>query len=50
MQSACLKGAKFGLMHRNKQLKLFDRFVGASEQEMRQCELAEFAHERQKIP
>jgi hypothetical protein len=30
-------------MHRNKQLKLFDRFVAASEQEMRHCELAELA-------
>src|SRR5258707_6550915 len=35
--------ATFGLMHRSKQLKLFDRFVGASEQEMRHCELAELA-------
>jgi hypothetical protein len=30
-------------MHRSKQLKLFDRFVGASKQEMRRCELAELA-------
>jgi hypothetical protein len=55
--------ATFGLMHRSKQLKLFDRFVGASEQEMRHCELAELArvtgvnspkeicaHERQRSP
>jgi hypothetical protein len=34
-QSACLKGASFGLMHRSKQLKLFDHFVGAGEQKMR---------------
>ena len=25
----------FGLMHRSKQLKLFDHFVGAGEQKMR---------------
>jgi hypothetical protein len=35
--------ARFGLMHRSKQLKLFDRSVGAGEQEMRHCELAELA-------
>jgi hypothetical protein len=27
--------ANFGLMHRSKQLKLFDHFVGAGEQKMR---------------
>jgi hypothetical protein len=40
---SCRFRASFGLMHRSKQLKLFDRFVGASEQEMRHCELAELA-------
>jgi hypothetical protein len=30
-------------MHRSKQLKLFDHFVGAGEQKMRDCDLAEFA-------
>src|SRR6202022_3348056 len=40
MQSACLKGARFGPMHRSKQLKLFDHFVGAGEQNMRDCDLA----------
>jgi len=30
-------------MHRSKQLKLFDHFVGAVEQKMRDCDLAEFA-------
>jgi len=41
--SACRKGASFGLMHRSKQLKLFDHFVGAGEQKMRDCDLAELA-------
>jgi hypothetical protein len=30
-------------MHRSKQLKLFDHFVGAGEQKMRDCDLAELA-------
>ena len=30
-------------MHRNKQLKLFDHVVGAGEQKMRACDLAELA-------
>jgi hypothetical protein len=38
---ACLKGVR--LMHRNKQLKLFDHVVGAGEQKMRACDLAELA-------
>jgi hypothetical protein len=29
------------LMHRSKQLELFDHFVGAGEQKMRSCDLAE---------
>jgi hypothetical protein len=28
-------------MHRSKQLKLFDHFVGAGRQKMRDCDLAE---------
>jgi hypothetical protein len=40
---ACLKGARFGLMHRSKHLNLFDHFVGAGEQKMRSCDLAELA-------
>src|SRR5467141_1391432 len=40
---ACLKGARFGPLHGSKQLKLFDHFVGAGEQKMRDCDLAEFA-------
>src|SRR6266487_2668334 len=39
----CLKGARFGFMHRYKQLKLFDQFVGAGEPKMRACDLAELA-------
>ena len=35
LQSPCLFRAAFGLMHRSKQLKLFDHFVGAGEQKMR---------------
>lgn len=30
-------------MHRNKQLKLFDHVVGAGDQKMRACDLAELA-------
>jgi hypothetical protein len=36
-------GGFHGLMHRNKQLKLFDHFVGVGEQKMRDCDLAELA-------
>jgi hypothetical protein len=35
--------ASFGLMHRSKQRKLFDHFVGAGEQKMRDRDLAELA-------
>ena len=34
---------QFKLMHRNKQLKLFDHIVGAGEQKMGACDLAELA-------
>jgi hypothetical protein len=34
---------RFGPMHRSKQLKLFDHLVGAGEQKMRDCDLAELA-------
>lgn len=49
-------------MHRSKQLKLFDHFVGAGDQKMRDYDLAElagvtgvisrkqFAHEQQRSP
>jgi len=49
-------------MHSNKQLELFDHFVGAGEERMRDCNLAElarvkrvnfpkaFAHEQQRSP
>jgi len=30
-------------MHRSKQLRLFDHFVRAGEQKMRECDLAELA-------
>jgi len=43
--------ARFGLMHRGKQLKLFDHVVGAGEQKMRACDLAELARvKRVKLP
>jgi hypothetical protein len=35
--------ARFGLRHRSKQLKLFDHFVGAGEQKIRDCDLAGLA-------
>jgi hypothetical protein len=38
-----LKRVSFGLMHRSKQLKLFDHSFGAGEQKMRDCDLAELA-------
>jgi hypothetical protein len=37
------QSARSGLMHRSKQLKLFDHVVGAGEQKMRACDLAELA-------
>jgi hypothetical protein len=38
-------------MHRNKQLKLFNHVVGAGEQKMRACDLAEFgSREESKFP
>jgi hypothetical protein len=37
----CTFCARFGLMHRSKQLRLFDHFRDAGEQKMRDCDLAE---------
>jgi integrase/recombinase XerD len=42
---------RFGLMHRSKQLRLFDHIVGAGEQKMRDCDLAELTRrEESKFP
>jgi hypothetical protein len=38
--SACRFRANKRLMHRSKELKLFDHFAGAGEEKMRDCDLA----------
>jgi len=43
--------ARFRLVHRSKQLRLFDHFVRAGEQKMRDCDLAELTRvERVNFP
>ena len=40
MPPRCPKSANKRLMHRSKELKLFDHFTGAGEEKMRDCDLA----------